>query len=137
MMNSPIEDLFALAKEATMPVIWNAKKARQKFHEAVTPERMLEVAEDFRALERRAETAEVKLVKLEEQYSGPTYPVLQLSDAFLSCVAHLDAAISLLEKGGRKGAASNKMFDMMIEDYKKALLTARAAIRAAGYEESE
>lgn len=57
-MNTPIEDLFALAKEAVMPVVWNQKKACQKFHEAATPELLIQVAEAFRALEQRLLVAE-------------------------------------------------------------------------------
>ena len=33
-------------------------------------------------------------------------------------ICSLDAAISLLEGGGRKAAPSDKMFDQMIKDYK-------------------
>jgi len=66
-MNTPIEDLFALAEEAIAPVIWTEKKALQKFKESATPERLREVAEAFRALEQRAEAAEAKLAELAKQ----------------------------------------------------------------------
>lgn len=49
-------------------------------------------------------------------------------DPMVACVASLAAAISLLENGGKaakKAAPSDKMFDQMIEDYKKALNNAR------------
>jgi len=40
--------------------------------------------------------------------------------------ASLAAAISLLERSPKKAAASNKMFDQMLDDYRKALDAARA-----------
>jgi len=74
-MNTPIQDLFALAEEAILPVVWTEKKALQKFKESATPGRVREVAEAFRALEqevqknlegalawqKRAEAAEAEL----------------------------------------------------------------------------
>ena len=64
-------------------------------------------------------------------------------DAFVAALASLAAAISLLERTPRskKAAASDKMFDQMIVDYKKALEEGRAALhrpgrpRACGVEE--
>lgn len=54
-------------------------------------------------------------------------------DAFVAALASLAAAISLLERTPRskKAAASDKMFDQMIVDYKKALEEGRAALSAA------
>ncbi len=53
-------------------------------------------------------------------------------DAYVGVLASLAAAISLLERTPRakKAAASNKMFDQMVADYKKALETGRAALSA-------
>jgi hypothetical protein len=48
--------------------------------------------------------------------------------------AHLAAAISLLEKGGKaakKAAPSDKMFDQMLKDYRASLSRARAAVAIA------
>lgn len=56
-----------------------------------------------------------------------------MRDAQIGVVAALAAAISLLEAGGKaakKGAASDKMFDQMIRDYKRALEVGRKAILA-------
>ena len=57
-------------------------------------------------------------------------------DAFVAALASLAAAISLLERTPRskKAAASDKMFDQMIVDYKKALEEGRAALSAAPVE---
>jgi hypothetical protein len=41
-------------------------------------------------------------------------------DPALACLAALRAAISLLEKGGKKAAASDKMFAQMLTDYRRA-----------------
>lgn len=52
----------------------------------------------------------------------------------IDLAAHLAAAISLLERGGKaakKAAPSDKMFDQMIRDYKASLHRGREAIAAA------
>jgi len=46
----------------------------------------------------------------------------------IAVMASLAAAISLLERGGKKAAPSNKMFAQMLVDYKRALEDARAAL---------
>lgn len=51
-------------------------------------------------------------------------------DPMLGMVAALAAAISLLEKGGKKAAPSDRMFEQMLTDYRKALENGRAALRA-------
>lgn len=43
------------------------------------------------------------------------------NDALVTVTAALLAAISLLENSPKSGAASNKMFDIMLSDYRKAL----------------
>ena len=50
-------------------------------------------------------------------------------DAFKGVTASLSAAISLLENGGKKAAPSNKMFAIMLEDFRKALERARVEYR--------
>ena len=59
--------------------------------------------------------------------------VRELEAALTDNAAHLAAAISLLERGGKaakKAAASDKMFDIMLNDYHKSLERARAALAA-------
>lgn len=54
-------------------------------------------------------------------------------EAFIRVLASLAAAISLLERGGKaakKAAASDKIFDQMLVDYKAALEAGRATILA-------
>lgn len=53
-------------------------------------------------------------------------------EAFIAVMASLAAAISLLENGGRKAAPSDKMFGIMLDDYKRALNTGREAFHRAG-----
>lgn len=50
----------------------------------------------------------------------------QQRDTCMQVAASLAAAISLLERGGKKAAPSDKMFEMMLSDYKQALETFRA-----------
>lgn len=70
---------------------------------------------DAKALSDRADAAERKVEKLREA----------LKDATASVVA----ATSLLQRGGKKAAPSNKMFDQMVRDYMAASERARAALK--------
>ena len=56
---------------------------------------------------------------------------VQAEDAHKGALAALVASVSLLERGGKKAAPSNHMFQMMIADYKKAIDISRAALAAA------
>jgi hypothetical protein len=51
-------------------------------------------------------------------------------DPMIAAIASLAAAISLLERTpkAKKAAPSDKMFDQMLADYRKALANARAAL---------
>jgi hypothetical protein len=49
-------------------------------------------------------------------------------EAAVDTAASLAAAISLLEKGGKKAAASDKMFNQMLIDYRASLQRSRAAL---------
>lgn len=49
-------------------------------------------------------------------------------EALRTTTAHLVAAVSLLKRGGKKAAPSDKMFHMMIADYEKAIAQGRAAL---------
>jgi hypothetical protein len=46
--------------------------------------------------------------------------------------AALSAAISLLERGGREAAPSDKMFEQMLVDYKNSLDSLMVALRGEG-----
>ena len=54
--------------------------------------------------------------------------IAELDAALVDVTAHLVAAVSLLERGGKKAAPSNKMFDQMIVDYKNCIERSRAAL---------
>ena len=55
-----------------------------------------------------------------------------LLEALKTVTSHLVAAHSLLERGGKKAAASDRMFAQMMKDYEKAFEAGRAAIAKAG-----
>ena len=52
-------------------------------------------------------------------------------DPLIHAVASLRAAISLLERGGKKAAPSDKMFEQMLADYRRAADNASAALSPA------
>lgn len=56
----------------------------------------------------------------------------RLREAALDAAAHLVAATSLLRKGGKKAAPSNKMFAQMLVDYEAAIERTRAALAKMG-----
>lgn len=60
--------------------------------------------------------------------------VVRLREGLIDCTAHLAAAISLLERGGKaakKAAPSDKMFDLMLSDYRASVERARTALGGA------
>ena len=57
--------------------------------------------------------------------------VAKLEAAAINVAASLAAAISLLERGGKKAAPSDKMFEQMLVDYRNSLERARAALKDA------
>ena len=60
-----------------------------------------------------------------------------LGDALSDALAALTATISLLQAGGRKGAPSNKMFNLMIADYCETLENGIEALKNANLMEDE
>jgi hypothetical protein len=52
-------------------------------------------------------------------------------EALKNTIAHLVAAHSLLARGGKKAAPSDKMFYQMLDDYEKAFNEGRAVIAKA------
>ncbi|HEX3587762.1 MAG TPA: hypothetical protein VH024_17315 [Candidatus Angelobacter sp.] len=48
-----------------------------------------------------------------------------VEDALRDLLANLVAAVSLLERGSKKAAPSDKMFDQMIVDYKRSIARGR------------
>jgi len=58
--------------------------------------------------------------------------ITELEAALIDAAASLAAAISLLERGGKtakKAAASDKMFDQMLDDYRGSFERARATLK--------
>ena len=79
------------------------------------------LTEQLAAARRDAEEAEAYAGELEGQLAKAV-------GAGVSVAASLNAAISLLERGGKKAAASNKMFAQMLVDYTASLDRFRTAI---------
>lgn len=52
----------------------------------------------------------------------------KLREALLDTTASLVASVSLLERGGKKAASSDRMFAQMLIDYKNSIGRARAAL---------
>lgn len=50
-------------------------------------------------------------------------------EVIIDLAASLAAAISLLEHSPKKAAASDTMFDMMLNDYRRSLARARSHLR--------
>lgn len=55
----------------------------------------------------------------------------ELVEALLDVTASLVAAHNLLQNGGKKAAASDKMFSLMLNDYEKAFELGRAVLAKA------
>jgi hypothetical protein len=49
-------------------------------------------------------------------------------EALKDVTVSLIAAVSLLERGGKKAAGSDKMFSIMLDDYRKSIEAGRAAL---------
>jgi hypothetical protein len=60
---------------------------------------------------------------------------MTVRDPMVAMAAALAAAISLLEKGGKKAAPSDRMFEHMLADYRLALEKGRAAFAISGKED--
>ena len=55
--------------------------------------------------------------------------VAALRKVTVNVTAHLVAAHSLLKRGGKKAAGSDKMFEIMLKDYEASIDTVRAALK--------
>jgi hypothetical protein len=55
--------------------------------------------------------------------------IAELDEALRITLASLVAALSLLERGGKRAAASDKIFQLMLADYHAAVEIGRAALK--------
>lgn len=76
--------------------------------------RIAELIEEGSVMAQKLDAAEAKLAKAME--------------AGVGVAASLNAAISLLERGGKKAAPSDKMFNQMLLDYKASLARFRTTL---------
>lgn len=74
--------------------------------------------------------AEARATDLAAQLAAKDAEIERLREAGLDTLASLVAAVSLLERGGKKAAASDKMFGIMLDDYRRSADRARAALEA-------
>lgn len=58
--------------------------------------------------------------------------IRELEEAATDALASLVAAVSLLERGGKRAAPSDKMFAMMLADYKASIDSARSLLNRTG-----
>lgn len=87
-------------------------------------------------LEAKARMQADKISSLANTPAASSVGADDLREAAIDAAAHLAAAISLLEAGGKaakKAAPSDKMFDQMLRDYKRSLGRARAALAASSH----
>jgi hypothetical protein len=61
----------------------------------------------------------------------------RLREALIDTTASLVASVSLLERGGKKAAPSDKMFAQMLVDYKNSIDRARAALEGVKEQERQ
>lgn len=73
----------------------------------------------FRSEEERQAAAELRRLSASND---------ELIEALKNVTVHLVAAHSLLQRGGKKAAASDKIFNIMLADYEKSFEVGRAAI---------
>ncbi len=78
--------------------------------------------------EQEACMLEDDFIKAEKEIDDIKAKLAKAVEAAVDAGASLAAAISLLERGGRKAAPSNKMFDQMLVDYRNSLERTRALL---------
>lgn len=54
---------------------------------------------------------------------------LRMRETAINALASLVAAVDLLERGGRKAAPSDRMFDQMLRDFNKVINDARGELK--------
>ena len=75
----------------------------------------------FGASEIREDTRDAEITRLRAENA-------RLREALIDTTASLVASVSLLERGGKKAAPSDKMFAQMLVDYKNSIDRARASL---------
>ena len=111
----------ALAEPVQEPVAWRHKGAG---HFTVNP--LVSKFSEWEPLY----TAPPQRKPLTEEVAALTAQRDALLEALKNVTVHLIAAHGLLHRGGKKAAASDAMFSMMLADYEKSFEVGRAAIKA-------
>jgi hypothetical protein len=90
------------------------------------------VEDELTALKRRHDDRQRELLEANnrevERRREALAQVAALREVGLGCLASLVAAIDLLGRGGKKAAPSDKMFEVMLEDYRRSVDKARAVL---------
>jgi|GEM_PF-1275811 hypothetical protein len=73
----------------------------------------------------------VSFVHIEEANARLIAAAPELLEVLKNVTAHLVAAHSLLQRGGKSAAASDAVFNLMLSDYEKSFESGRAAIAKA------
>ena len=79
-------------------------------------------------VDRRLETAHECINELERLIASRDAEVAELVGVLGNVTAHLVAAHSLLSRGGKKAAASDTVFKIMLQDYEKSFEAGRKAL---------
>jgi hypothetical protein len=90
------------------------------------------LAEERDALETAREMLGGFWVKAEARAKAAEAKLAAQEDLLMDLLASLTASISLLERSPKTAAPSDRMFDMMLGDYRKSADRARAALQETG-----
>ena len=82
----------------------------------------------IRSQEKRIEDLRKEADMMHSEYKTARARIAELEAALSDATAHLVAAVSLLERGGKKAAPSNTMFAQMLVDHKNSIERGRAAL---------
>lgn len=109
-----------------------AKRMDDMYHLDQPPEEFYAAADAIRAQARRIAELEDEIrsdfKEATAALEAQAHRIAELEAALKDATVRLVAAISLLERGGKKAAPSNKMFEQMLVDYKNGVERARAAL---------
>lgn len=97
----------------------------------IHPEPVVPLIDDILALRTRVAKLEAALKEADNRNASLSAKLKEARAIISDVVSHLSAATSLLERGGKKAAPSDKMFEQMLVDYRSSLARGRAALKAA------
>ena len=99
------------------------------------PERIAKLEVELGDAEDRIDHAEHVAAIAEFNEKAALARVAKLEAAAIDVATSLAAAISLLERGGKKAAPSDEIFEQMLVDYRNSLERTRATLFGDGFGE--